>query len=323
MFTRGRRILCSISLLFLITTCHLKPQPPLKVGTNVWPGYELFYLARQLGYYQNTPVKMVELPSATEVSHAFRHHLLDVAALTLDEVLTLSQYDQQIRVIAVLDISNGADVLMAKPDITSLQAMKGKRIGVENMAVGAILLDRALTAAQLKSSDIQLVPLSVDEHLKAYQENKVDAVVTFEPVKSQLIQLGAKKLYDSANMSPRIIDVLVTHQTTIDQRGQDLKQLLNAYFKAFAYFKTHPQHAALIMSKRLMVTPAQVIAQFNELILPNRAHNVHLFNGQSPVLKESARQLAQFMLQQHLLFTTVATEQLINDSFLVPTMLKI
>jgi NitT/TauT family transport system substrate-binding protein len=322
MFTIVVRTLFCVSLLLLITTCHLKPQSPLKVGTNVWTGYELFYLARHLGYYQNTPIKMVELPSATEVSHAFRNHLLDVAALTLDEVLTLSQYENDIRIITVLDISNGADVLLANPAITTLNAIKGKRIGVENLAVGAILLDSALTAAHLKSEDITLVPLNVDEHLKAYQQNKIDAVVTFEPVKSQLIQLGARQLYDSSKMPHHIIDVLVTHQSVIEHRPDELKQLVTAYFKALAYFKTHPKPAATVMSGRLMVTAEAVILQFNGLILPDLSGNSHFLAGQKPILNQAAQHLANLMLQQQLLFKAVTTDHLINNSFLSTAMLK-
>jgi len=310
------RIILLFTLCSFLSSCDLKHQPPLKVGTNIWPGYEIFYLARHLGYLQNTAIKMVELPSATEVSHAFRNHLLDVAALTLDEALTLAQHDQSIRVIAVIDISHGGDVLLASPSIGTLAAMKGKRIGVENAAVGAILLDGALTEAHLQTSEITLVPLSIDEHLSAYQQGNVDAVVTFEPVKSQLLALGAKQLFDSSKIPNRIVDVLVTHQAIVEQRPEQLKQLLIAYFKALNYFTVSPEQAAIGMADRLQLAPEEVRLQFKGMYSPDVAENKQLLVGRNPSLKISANHLIQLMLKQHLLFKKITTDPLINSSFL-------
>ena len=55
----------------------------------------------------------------------------------------------QLKVILVMDFSNGDDVLLSKPDITSLTQVRGKNIVVEYTAVDAILLNGALNAAEL------------------------------------------------------------------------------------------------------------------------------------------------------------------------------
>ncbi|NOQ36903.1 MAG: nitrate ABC transporter [Methylococcaceae bacterium] len=310
------RHICFILALFLLTGCDLKPKPPLKVGTNVWPGYETLFLARSLGLYQKDAVKMVELPSATEVSHAFSHRLLDVAALTLDEVLTLAQYQSDIRVILVMDVSHGGDVLLAKADITNMAAIKGKRIGVERGAVGAILLDGALTAANLTATDIDIIHLSIDEQYEAYFNNEIDAVVTFEPVKTQLLQLGAKPLFDSSQIPNRIIDVLVTRQEVIEQRSDDLTQLLATYFKALHYLNTHKEEAAIKIAPRLMVSPSEVFSQFNGLILPDLSDNIKFFSATTSTLKTSASTLATLMLEQKLLTKNIMIDNLIDGTFL-------
>ena len=61
------------------------------------------------------------------------------------------------------------------------------------------MLDAMLTAAKLQASDVKLVSLSVNEHLSAYRDKKVDAIVTFEPVRSKLLGLGAKIIYKISN----------------------------------------------------------------------------------------------------------------------------
>ncbi len=157
---RGRQLGLILFLLPFLIACE-PPQQPLRLGSNIWIGYETLYLAKKLGYYDKLPLNLVEMPSATEVMHAFRNHMLEMAALTLDEALFLKQTEQDIQIILVFDFSNGGDVLLGQPKITRLTELKGKKVGVENSAVGAILLDGALTSAQLSPADIQIVPLTV------------------------------------------------------------------------------------------------------------------------------------------------------------------
>ena len=66
-------------------------ESPILLGTNVWPGYEPLYLARSLGYWDDSSVKLVEYSSASQVIRAFRNDAIHIAALTLDEVLLLKE----------------------------------------------------------------------------------------------------------------------------------------------------------------------------------------------------------------------------------------
>ncbi len=79
--------------------CGVEPAPPLRIGTNVWSGYEPLYLARELGYLDPRSVHLVEYPSASEVIRAFRNQAIEAAALTFDEVLLLTQDGFEPRVV--------------------------------------------------------------------------------------------------------------------------------------------------------------------------------------------------------------------------------
>ena len=127
-----------------LTSCYDQPTAPLRIGTNRWLGYEPLYLARDLGLHQNLAVKLIELPSNTESMHELRNGNLEAAALTLDEALLLAQQGLPIRIVLILDQSVGADALLAKSQITTLEKLRGQRVGVENSAGGVVLLDAAL-----------------------------------------------------------------------------------------------------------------------------------------------------------------------------------
>ena len=65
--------------------------------------------------------------SASDIMHAMRNDVLEGAALTLDETLSLIDDGIDLKVILVMDISNGADVLLAKPEIQSIADLRGEK----------------------------------------------------------------------------------------------------------------------------------------------------------------------------------------------------
>ena len=309
------RLLTFLGLL-LLNACEPAPSNVLKVGTNLWPGYESLYLAQNLGFFDNKPVKLIEMPSATEVSHAFRNKALDVAALTLDESLVLMQYVPDLRIILVMDVSKGADVLLARPTIDSLSELKGKRIGVENTAVGAILLDGALQAANLNVTDIDFLSITANGHESAYEKGLVDAIVTFEPYKSKLMSQGAVNLFDSAQIPGRIIDVLVTRQSVIDKHKESLKIIVAAHFQALEYIQQNPDDAALRIAPRLAVKKYEVMKQFDGISLTGLFENQRYLARNSRVLSKTVEELTALMSKKQLMFKSIDTSQLINDSLL-------
>ncbi|MGR9046304.1 MAG: ABC transporter substrate-binding protein [Gammaproteobacteria bacterium] len=306
------------SLALALVACEPEQKKTITVGIIEWPGYQSLYLARSLGALDRLPVKLIEMPSATETAIAFRNGSLDVAGITLDEALTLLQFVPTLKVILVMDLSLGADVLLAKPEIDSLQKLKNKRVGVENTAVGAVLLHSALQTAGLSIADIKLRSVTFDRHESVFVDGRVDAIVTFEPVKSKLLALGAIKLFDSGAIPGLIIDVLVTRQETIDHHSDILKALVAGHFKALAYLNEHPEDAAARIAPNISVQPDLVLDQFKHLELPDQADTRQLLTGDTPTLVESIASIKTLMLEQGLLFKPVDTRRLIEASLLPP-----
>ncbi|MCQ8181685.1 ABC transporter substrate-binding protein [Methylomonas sp. SURF-1] len=278
------------------------PQPLLRVATNVWPGYEALYLARSLGLFGSAPIRLVEMTSASQVSHALQNGAVEAAALTLDEaVAVMQQNGVELRVVLVLDASNGADALLARNGIDAVAGLQGKRIGVENTATGAVLLDAALQSAGLDISQVGIVPMTVNDHLAAWQQGDIDAVVTFEPFRSRLLAAGACELFSSRQIPGRILDVLVVRADALAAHRQALRSLVRAHFAALDYFFANPGDAAQRMAPRLGVAAAQVLPLFAGLTLPDRVANRQWLAGDKPELQPVAADLAQLMLQRRLI----------------------
>jgi NitT/TauT family transport system substrate-binding protein len=304
---------CLFCLVLLLPGLGYGVQP-LRLGTNVWPGYEPLYLAAQReNWRQRLQLRLVEYPSATEVIRAFRNRALEAAALTLDEVLVLQEAGLPLKVITVLDISAGGDVILAKPEIAEFAQLRGRRIGVEGGALGAYVLTRALELNQMNIDQVQVVNLDVSAHEGAYLTGEIDAAVTFEPVRTRLLAAGARELFSSRQIPGEIVDVLVVHEEVLARDRARFAELVAGWFRALAYMAAEPAAAAEFTAQRLKVSPQEVLASYQGLDLPGAAANARLLGGElQPVLQR----LQQTMLRKELLLQVGDTRQLLDAGLL-------
>jgi len=286
----------------------------MRLGTNIWIGYEPLYLAQQQGYLNTESITLVEYLSASEVIRAFRNQSLEAAALTLDEALQLVERKIPIKIILVTDFSSGADTIVCKPEINTINQLIGKRVGVESGALGAYMISRALEINDIKFDQIEIVNLEVSEHEAAYKDNKVDALVTFEPTRTKLLAMGATELFTSREIPQEIVDVIVVHNDYLEKNRDKAKELINGWFKAIQYLQDQPKNALEIMSKRMQLSSEELLASYAGIHLPDRHENLALLSGESPELHSTVHRLQHTMISHQLLETTEMSTSLFDPS---------
>jgi len=276
----------------ILSACSLnEPQQLLKVGLTQWVGYQPMLLARNLGFYNQKKIKLAELPSTTDTLHLLHTGELDAAALTLDETLLAIEQGTSLSIILIFDVSNGADVLIARENIKNLKELKGKRIGVESTATGGIMLYSVLKQAKLDEKDIHIVYLTADEHVSAYKNGKVDAVITFEPFKTRLLKQGGNELFTSRMIPNLIIDVLAVRTDQLQKQRANIQTLVDGYYKARHHMETNAKDAMQRMAPGLDITPTELQASFKGLKLPSLTENLGLFSGKPSLFEKSAKAL--------------------------------
>lgn len=302
-------------ILMLLTSCIEKSDPVLRMGTNVWPGYEPFYLARTRGFLSADKVHIVEFSSATQIIQVYRNNLIDAAALTLGEVLSLLGSGEKLKIVLVTDISNGGDAIVGQSDISTLTDIKGKRVGVENTALGAFLITRALELINLSQKSIKIIQLDINEQENAFLQHKVDAVVTFEPVMSKLLKSGGHLLFDSRQIPGEIVDVLVVRDEYLSANPDSVQYLINAWYQALAFMSEQPREAAKILGLRMKLDVDATLASYEGLILPDQKKNEQFLNQRpEPQLLLAAKKLMRIMHQQGFIKEKIDLATLFSDS---------
>lgn len=312
----------NIKLFFLaavlfIAGCEQVPDRPLQIAAHLWPGYEFLFFAKQEGWLNKRQVNLTETSSATSSLQALKQGEVDGAALTLDEVLLARDAGINLVIVLVFDISAGADMLLAKPGFKHLSELKGARIGLEQGTLGEVVLAQALKAAGLTRSEVKLVPLTIDNHQVAWQQAKVDALVTYEPSAGKLLSSGAVKLFDSRKMPNMIVDVLAVRREVLATHQTEIRHLIASHFQAMQHFYNNYQDASYRMAAHLKVLPEDVSKNYKGLFLPGLKYNLDLISGAEPSLLGSAYLLSSIMLESKILAQPANIEGLIDDSFLI------
>lgn len=318
MFDASRReFLFTLSALGLagLVGCG-QPQRPLKIASQVWPGFEFLFLARDLGWLNAGETQLIEVTDATDSLQLLEDGLIDGAAFTLDEVLRARTHGVPLTVVAVFDVSAGADVLLARPGIENLAGLRGKRIAVEETALGGMILAHALQLAELTVDQVSIVHAGVEQHEALWQSGKVDALITYAPVSGKLERMGAWRLLDSRAMPDRIVDVLAVKPESIQIHGNVLRHLLAANFRAQAYFRDHLKDASYRMAARLAVNPDEVNAIFEGLRLTDLTENRRLLAARDTPLLATAKVLADQLLAQQLIPQADELQSLFDNRFL-------
>lgn len=234
-----------VLLATVLAACNAPPTPPLRVAVNPWVGYDPLVLARERGLTDPARLKVIELMSNTESQRALRNGLVDAAALTLDEALRLADSGVPLRIVAVLSVSHGADAVLAQAGIDGPAALKGKRIVLEETAVGALVLDRLLASGGLRRDEVRTLHIEAAQQEAVLQGGRADAVITFEPIRSRLLARGYHVIFDSSRMPGEIVDVLAVRA---DLPAAHTHALLAAWEAGRRSLLDEPQAAAMILA---------------------------------------------------------------------------
>ncbi|MBI5767320.1 MAG: ABC transporter substrate-binding protein [Verrucomicrobia bacterium] len=303
-----------VALTLGLAACGEAPAS-LRVGANIWPGYGPLFVAESLGHYHAPRVQIFSFPNATDVMRAYRSRAIDVAAVTADEALALAQTDPEQRIILVCDASNGADMILAKPPVATVADLRGRTVAMEAGALGAYMLARALQAGGVKDSEVTVHSRGADTMHTGYDDSRVDAVVAFDPVATQILQRGARKIFDSSQIPGEILDVLVTRRSVIERQPANVQQLVDGWFLAVGFLKDNPAEAGRRVASRGRLPPDTYPAALRTIEIFDAPRNARFFTTAAGALPAQLRSLHDVMIEHKLLSAPVPLAPLPDGRF--------
>jgi NitT/TauT family transport system substrate-binding protein len=228
--------------------------PPITIGYSDWPGWTSWDIVEQKGFFakHHCNVKLVWFANYTDSLNAFSAKQVDSNCQTWSDSMGPIAAGQASSVVLINDNSAGNDAIIAGPGINSVAQLRGKKVATELGTCDQFLLDEALAANHMSEKDIQYIPIKVQDCPAAMLAHRVDAVVVWEPNKSQLLtsMKGSHDIFDSKKVPGLIPDLLVFQKSVVASRPQDIQNIVDAWYDMLGWWRTHPQEACAIMAKR-------------------------------------------------------------------------
>ena len=262
-----RRVFSAIVLMFaLATTLLVVPASlaaePLKIGYSDWPGWVAWEVAIQKGFFKEAGVDVeftwFEYGPSME---AFSAGKIDAVTITNGDALVTGANGKPSTAIVLTDYSNGNDMIIGKPGISSLKDLKGKRVGLELNLVEHLLLLKGLEMNGMNESDVQIVNFPTNETPQALTSGGVDAVGAWYPVSGQALKQvpGSKPLFTSADAPGLIYDAVYVSRESLAARRDDWKKVVGVWFKTVKFIKDPATkgEAVSIMAARVSVPPEE------------------------------------------------------------------
>ena len=232
------RLIPCVALALLSSLPFTSIAAPLKVGYSDWPGYTAFEIAIQKGWFKaaGVDVEFNWFDYSASID-AFSAGKIDADCVVASDALGAGAAGAASKFIAIIDYSEGSDMIVGKPGIASIKDLKGQKVAVEFGLVEHFLLLEGLKRAGLSQSDVTLVNTPTNNMPQTLASGQVAAIGAWYPISGQALASspGSIRLFTSADAKGLIYDVLAVSPASLAAHHDDWAKIAAIYYKCVAY----------------------------------------------------------------------------------------
>jgi NitT/TauT family transport system substrate-binding protein len=317
------------SILFIFTASMLaacsafqpaeQSLPALRVEYSPWWGDYTIVIAKANGLFEKYGVE-VEAVYYDVYSDSFADMAagqLDGGLYGLGEAMKVSA-TTELKMVGIYD-NGGFNTIIAKPDITSLADLRGKRIGVLLGTVYELFVVQALASAGIQRSDVQLVNVAPEDTISQFPNN-LDAAYSWEPITSDAVAQGFKVLFTSDKIEEFAIpDGIFFRASVIQQRPEDIRAFIKAWYEAVDFRLTNPEKSRQIIADYIGVSVDEVFPD-HQLKIMTFTDNQGYFEikeaGKPSIIMNTASTIADFFLRTGILSNSPDLNSFLDASYL-------
>jgi len=247
-------------------------------------------------------VEIVQINDYIESINQYTAGAFDgVTATNMDTLSIPSGGGVDTTALIVGDYSNGNDAVILKGE-GDLTTLTGKPVNLVELSVSHYLLARGLDSVGLKESDLGgVINTSDADMIAAYATNDVEAVVTWNPLVSTIMEEpGANKLYDSADIPGEILDIMWVNTETLADNPAFGKALVGAWYELMGLMEAGDEAALTAMAEASGTDLAGYKAQLASTKMFWTPGEAAEFTA-SPELKTTMVTVAEFLFDKGIL----------------------
>ena len=243
-----------------ISGCANRGARSYRIGLGPFVGFGPLYLAQEKGYFQQAGlnVELVVLTGLAERNSALKAGKIDALAAPVDYFVLSAGNNLPTTIAMSIDESDGADGIVAKSSIKTIQDLRRKRVAVQRGLPSEFFLRALLQQSGMKWTDLETVDMETAQGGAAFIAGKVDAAVIWDPWLTKAKQEGKGWILASSKEFPNlIVDCVAFNNDVVSRSPQDVQSIVDTLYKAIQYSRQQPAEANQIMAPHFLVDAAK------------------------------------------------------------------
>ncbi|GGI88042.1 hypothetical protein GCM10007978_27220 [Shewanella hanedai] len=285
------RITISLFIVFILIACSHEPKTQkVTIAINPWPGYELLYLAKNKGFFEDVGLNLAlaQTASLSDGQRAYISGRVDGFASTIVEAVQAQEFGgDPLNVVLLADYSNGGDVILSQAPYQSLSDLKGKKIGCEVSSLGIYILARALTVYGMTLDDVEIINVEQGNALHSLNAGQIDAMVTYPPYSFEILNDSHQvnhRIFTTAEIPNEILDTISISKKVVSENPDLVPKLHQAWQMAYEYLKQHPVEAVKLMAEREKISEIEFNQSLTDIYLLNNVEQKNLLKNQEDLI---------------------------------------
>ncbi|MBI4262040.1 ABC transporter substrate-binding protein [Candidatus Uhrbacteria bacterium] len=230
--------------------------PKVKIAMVTFPGYAPLYVAKEKGFFDGVDVELVRIESIGDIRAAMRSGDVNMYAATYDIYQSVKDVAPTGIGFLVVDESHGADGFATDANVSSINDLRGKKVGAEPGFPPYLVLQYLLDKEGMTLKDLDFQDMPTTDAGNAFAARKLAAAGIWEPTLSASVKArpGSKVFASSADIPGLVQDLLFADEKLAKEYPEALEKVAAGYFKALEYIDTNHVDAYQIMAKAFTVS---------------------------------------------------------------------
>jgi len=232
-------LLCALVAVSPIT--HAKEKTSFDVCWSIYVGWMPWGYGSDEGIVKKwadkygIEIKVTQINDYIESINQYTVGQYDGCVMTNMDALTIpAAGGVDTTALIVGDFSNGNDAVILKGK-DKLRDIKGQNVNLVELSVSHYLLARGLESVGMSERDVKVVNTSDADMVAAYTTRDVSAVVTWNPLVSEILAMpNSNKVFDSSQIPGEIIDLMVVNTEILKANPKLGKALTGAWYEIMA-----------------------------------------------------------------------------------------
>lgn len=275
-----------ISIIPALTGCENKnkivkgtKENPFVLGISPMAGWYAFYGIDECGIFEDNgvSVKIEYFPVYSDSLTAFYSGRVDAVCIAGSDAIAPYNEGVNFDIALVTDTSFGADGLVVKEGINSVEELRGKTVATEVGTLEHMFLLKTLEKFNMTSDDINFVNMTINDAGPAFIAGSVDAAVLWEPTLSMAINAGGKLLYSSRETPGLIPDTLAVSKRVENSSSEYVQKVIDSWFDGTKLLNKRDDEFIEAIAEKAEITKEEYLNMLDGVTIYDKKGNKEIF----------------------------------------------